>query len=135
MKIQPFNHHLNITVEAFINPSEDIDKVISTIRNLIKDTDSDFLLDNKTVTTSTKDERSLYYIYERIRAKQMLAVVRRLLFSRMNQDTTWLIFNKQAAFVGSVNVCEEESESPLGPIKIIIQSDHIHEFIEWLAPK
>ncbi|MCP8310394.1 MAG: hypothetical protein L6N94_02740 [Candidatus Methylarchaceae archaeon HK01M] len=132
MKIQPFLKELKVTVEAYVNPSEDVDKVKTSIRNLIKHVEPDFSQD-KILTTSTKDEKSLYFIYERIRAKQTLAVVRRLLLRHMNEETTWLIFNKQAAFVGSVNVCEEESESPLGPIKLIIQSPYLGEFIDWLT--
>jgi len=134
LKIQPFNLPLKITIVTYVNPSEDVEKVKNSIRNLIKYIEPDFLQDDKIVTTSTKDEKGLYFIYEQIRAKQTLAVVRRLLLKNISQDTTCLLFNKQVAFVGSVNVCKEESESPLGSIKLIIKSPHLSDFINWLAP-
>jgi predicted RNA binding protein with dsRBD fold (UPF0201 family) len=73
-------------------------------------------------------------IYEQIRAKQILGVAHKLLFANVVQDSTYLILNKQVAFMGGLNICEEGSESPLGPIKLIIQSPYIKDFIDWLAP-
>ncbi|MCP8319486.1 MAG: hypothetical protein H3Z52_00880 [archaeon] len=133
LKIKPFNLPLKITVEAQVNPSEDANKVKIAIQKLIKLIEPNFSQKDK-IVASTEDEKSLYLIYEQIRAKQILAVARRLLFKNMAQDNTYLILNKQAAFMGSLNICEEESESPLGPIKLIIQSSYINEFIDWLAP-
>ncbi|MCP8307873.1 MAG: hypothetical protein H3Z53_02755 [archaeon] len=133
LKIKPFNLPLKITVEAQVNPSEDANKVKIAIQKLIKLIEPNFSQKDK-IVASTEDEKSLYLIYEQIRAKQILAVARRLLFKNMAQDNTYLILNKQAAFIGSLNICEEEGESPLGPIKLIIQSSYINEFIDWLAP-
>ena len=133
LKIKPFDHPLKIIIEAQVNPSEDANKVKIAIQNLIKHIEPNLSQKDK-ITTSTNDEKSLYLIYEQIRAKQTLAVARRLLLANMTQDSTYLLLNKQAAFMGSLNICEEERESPLGPIKIIIQSPYINEFIDWLAP-
>lgn len=133
LKIKPFNLPLKIIVEAQVNPSEDAGKVKTAIKNLIKLVEPDFSQKGKS-TASTSDEKSLYSIYELIRVKQILAATRRLLMVNTAQDSTYLILNKQAAFVGSLNICGEEGESPLGPIKLIIQSPHVNEFIDWLAP-
>jgi len=133
LKIKPFDLPLKIIVEAQVNPSEDANKVKIAIQNLIKQIEPDFSQKDK-IIASTNDEKSLYLIYEQIRAKQIFAVARRFLLANMAQDSTYLILNKQAAFMGGLNICEEESESPLGPIKLIIQSPYINEFIDWLAP-
>ncbi len=133
LKIKPFDHPLKIIIEAQVNPSEDANKVKIAIQNLIKHIEPNLSQKDK-ITTSTNDEKSLYLIYEQIRAKQILAVARRLLLANMAQDNTYLILNKQAAFMRSLNICEDENESPLGPIKLIIQSPYINEFIDWLAP-
>jgi len=133
LKIKPFNLPLKITVEAQVNPSEDNNKVKMAIQNLIKLVEP-ILLQKGKIIVSTSDEKSLYLIYEQIRAKQILGVARRLLLANMAQDSTYLALNKQAAFMGGLNICEEESESPLGPIRLVIQSPYINEFIDWLAP-
>jgi predicted RNA binding protein with dsRBD fold (UPF0201 family) len=44
---------------------------------------------------------------------------------------TSFLLNKQAAFSGIVAIVEEEEESPLGPIKIIIKNKDIEEIIKW----
>jgi len=133
LKIKPFNLPLKTMVEAQVNPSEDSNKVKTAIKNLIKPIELDFSQKDK-IIASTSDEKSLYPIYEQIRTKQILAVARRFLLANMAQDSTYLILNKQAAFMESLNICEEESRSPLGPIKLIVQSPYINEFIDWLAP-
>lgn len=133
LKAKPFNMPLKITVEAQVNPSEDANKVKIAVQNIIKFIEPD-LSQNK-IIASTNDEKSLYLIYEQIRDKQILAVARRLLLKNMVHDSTYLLLNKQAAFMGILNICEDENESPLGPIKIIVQSPYINEFIDWLAPE
>jgi predicted RNA binding protein with dsRBD fold (UPF0201 family) len=47
-------------------------------------------------------------------------------------NSTWFYLNKQAAFVGIVSICEEESESPLGPIKVTLRSSDLESVINWL---
>ena len=134
MKVKPLNLPLTILMEAVVNPSEDFDKVKTAIQNLVGPMKLDFSQEDKMLKASTKEEKSLYHIYEQLRAKQTLAVARRLLLEHMTGDGTWLIFNKQAAFVGVVNICEDERESPLGPIIVTIKSPYIGKFIDWLAP-
>jgi predicted RNA binding protein with dsRBD fold (UPF0201 family) len=133
LKTKPFTLPLKVMVEAEVNPSEDANKVKTAIQNIIKQIELNFS-QNK-IIASTNDEKSLYLIYEQIRDKQILSVARRLLLTNMVQNTTYLLLNKQAAFMGCLNICEDENESPLGPIKLIIQSPYIDEFIEWLAPE
>ena len=47
-------------------------------------------------------------------------------------NQTWFLLNKQAAFMNKVVLCEDESDSPLGPIKIILESDAIDNLINSL---
>ncbi|NWG08734.1 MAG: hypothetical protein HXX80_00190 [Nitrososphaerales archaeon] len=134
MKVKPLNLPLTILIEAVVNPSEDSDKVKIAIQNLVEPVKPDFSQEDRMLKASTKEEKSLYHIYEQLRAKQTLAVARRILLEHTTGDGTWLIFNKQAAFVGVVNICEDERESPLGPIMLTIKSPYIGKFIDWLAP-
>jgi uncharacterized protein len=41
--------------------------------------------------------------------------------------------NKQAAYAGHVSFSAPEGESPLGPIQVMIETDHMEELIDWLA--
>ncbi len=43
--------------------------------------------------------------------------------------------NKQVAHAGHVSFSEAEAESPLGPIRVTIQTDEPLQLLEWLAPR
>ena len=43
--------------------------------------------------------------------------------------------NKQVAFAGHVSFSEEQAESPLGPIRVNIETDNAEQLIDWLAEK
>ena len=92
-----------------------------------------FLTNNFRVIATISDEKSLYYMYEKIRDKRSFSVARRLLLKNRSFDKTWVFLNKQAAFVGNISLCEEEAESPLGPIKLSINSHNLDRVIDWLT--
>jgi predicted RNA binding protein with dsRBD fold (UPF0201 family) len=50
----------------------------------------------------------------------------------LDNNSTWFYLNKQAAFAEKIAICGESDESPLGPIKIVLTSNHIEEIIDWL---
>ena len=66
--------------------------------------------------------------------KLAMGVLRRVLSQNRIGDTSWFLLNKQAASAHSVVVIENEQESPLGPIKIMIECNELDAIIDWLAP-
>jgi predicted RNA binding protein with dsRBD fold (UPF0201 family) len=57
-----------------------------------------------------------------------------MLLDNRSSNSTWFLLNKQAATAGIVVVIEEDQESPLGPIRVTIDSDNLDTLIDWLAP-
>ena len=51
------------------------------------------------------------------------------------KDMTYILFNKQAAVIDSIVICENSKESPLGPIFMKIKTENILEFIDWFVPR
>ena len=51
----------------------------------------------------------------------------------MQNDSTWFYLNKQAALAGKIAICENASESPLGPITVTITSLGINSVTDWLV--
>lgn len=49
----------------------------------------------------------------------------------MGRIVTFL--NKQVAFAGHVSFCEPVGESPLGPIRVEIESEDLIGMIDWLT--
>jgi len=121
-----------ISVYCAINPSEDIDKIRTAVSNVLIDMDEK-IVGNSLIANSNNYE-SLSKIYEIIRAKNIKKVYRRNLRQNIVDDSTWFYLNKQAAFANVIALCDEDNQSPLGPIKIVLQSKNIRDVIDWFVP-
>jgi hypothetical protein len=134
--IPPFQGRLKMRIEAEVNPSEDPEKVKNAISNVFgREAISNSEVGRGKVVYLTDSYKGLTKVYEQVRHKRTMAVLRRLLTKNREEGGTWFYLNKQAAFVGKVVLCEEAQESPLGPIKVSIETDDVDGLIEWLAPK
>ena len=121
-----------ISAYCAINPSEDIDKIRTAVSNVLIDMDEK-IVGNSLIANSNNYE-SLSKIYEIVRAKNIKKVYRRNLRQNIVDDSTWFYLNKQAAFANVIALCDEDNQSPLGPIKIVIQSKNIRDVIDWFVP-
>jgi predicted RNA binding protein with dsRBD fold (UPF0201 family) len=118
-----------IIVQTYINPSEDTNKVSFAMKNIFPNSEIK-LKENKLYFSSERFEE-LRKIREQIKSKATFAVLKKVLFNNQKMNKTSFLLNKQAAFSGIVAIVEEEEESPLGPIKIIIKNKDIEEIIKW----
>ncbi|MBC7119036.1 MAG: hypothetical protein H5T36_01155 [Methanobacteriaceae archaeon] len=71
---------------------------------------------------------------ESLEKRRIRSTARKVLYENITGDRTIFYLNKQAAFIGKVNILEEEI-SPLGDIKVEIIAENLKEVINWLAPK
>ena len=72
-------------------------------------------------------------ISESIRSKNTKNIYQRILKKNSNENSTWFYLNKQAAFVNTVSLCNESNESPLGPIKVVLEGNDIENIIQSLT--
>ena len=124
--------NISCKIDAYcsINPSEDPIKVEQAITNILVDVD--IKINNESLRATSTNLESLQKIYEAINSHHSKNAYRRQLNQNMSDESSWFYLNKQAAFVNSVALCSESEESPLGPIKIILNSKNIQTVIEWL---
>lgn len=61
------------------------------------------------------------------------AAARGVLFRQMVNGRIVVFLNKQVAFAGHVSFCEPLGESPLGPIRVEIESEDSTGVIDWLT--
>ena len=113
-----------------INPSEDPKKVEQAITNILGDVD--VIINKESIKASSSNLESLKKIYDSILSHQSKNAYRRQLKQNLNHDSSWFYLNKQAAYANTVALCSESDESPLGPIKIILNSKNIEQIIDWL---
>lgn len=124
------NISCKIEILSSINSSEDPKKIETAILNIFPD--AKIKTDNFSIISNSKDLHLLEKIYDIIHSNQSQRIYQRQLEKNLENDSTWFYLNKQAAFVGTVALCEEAEESPLGPIKVVLTSSNIDRIIDWL---
>jgi hypothetical protein len=70
-----------------------------------------------------------------LRRDRVRAAARKFLFTSQKEGRVVFFLNKQVAFTGHVSFSQETGESPLGPIKVVIESENLREIIDWVAPR
>ena len=124
---------LSCSIEVFcaINTSEDLQKIETAILNIFPDIEIN--KNNMQITGVSKKIESLSRIFEIIHNRRITDVYRRTLNQNLSGNSTWFYLNRQAAYVDVIALCNEEDESPLGPIEIILDSQQIEQVIDWLT--
>ncbi|AFZ71160.1 hypothetical protein Calag_1456 [Caldisphaera lagunensis DSM 15908] len=126
-----------IIVEAELRPTEDEEKVIKAINNVftcenMEITDQG---DYKIIRCSSNSYKSLNKFHELLRRQAILDAARSYFFKRIKGNKLLILLHKQAAYSGKISFISWDEESPLGPIKIIIESKDINSVIDWLSPQ
>jgi len=125
--------NINCKIEMIcpVNLSEDSEKVIQAISNIFPH--STIKNENFSIKAQSNELRSLEKIYESISSTQSQKSYTRNLENNLDGNSSWFFLNKQAAFVDQVAICDEAEESPLGPIKVILNSSNIDGIIDWIS--
>jgi len=128
---------VKVTVEVEVNPTEDEDKVQLAVKNLLDYASFSYKPRSKgnVLTAEAKGQSSLVKLRNLIRNDRIRDAARRILHKSISGNVMSFYLNKQVAFVGHVSFSEETSESPLGPIRVTIESDDPRQLVEWLAEK
>ena len=125
---------IDLKVEAIVNPSEDTQKVIDAIANLFTRCSPEVSFRSRVVGRTVGSD-SLAILYEQVRSRSAMGVLRRMLLDNRVGDSTSFLLNKQAATSGIAAVIEEEQESPLGPIRVTISCEELDALVDWLVPE
>jgi predicted RNA binding protein with dsRBD fold (UPF0201 family) len=125
---------IELKVEATVNPSERTQKVIDAIANLFDRCSPELSFRSRVVGRAAGSD-SLAMLYEQVRSRSAMGVLRRKLLDNRAGDSTWFFLNKQAATSGIAAVIEDEQESPLGPIRVTISCEELDALIDWLVPE
>jgi predicted RNA binding protein with dsRBD fold (UPF0201 family) len=126
---------IDLKIEATVNPSECTQKVIDAIANLFARCSPELLPYRSRVVGKAVGSDSLAILYEQVRSRSAMGVLRRMLLDNRAGDSTWFLLNKQAATSGIAAVIEDEQESPLGPIRVAISCEELDALIDWLVPE
>ena len=129
--MRSLNVDCKISVYCNINESEDVNKVKTAVSNILIDMDG--TINDSSFIANSNNYESLTKIYETMRTKKTKTAYRRHLMRNMTEDSTWFYLNKQAAFANVIALCDEEDQSPIGPIEVVLHSKNIEDVIDWLV--
>ena len=126
-----------VRVETEINPTEAEEKVKKAVANLFGNTPTQIKPSYKgsILTVEVKGQEALVKLRNLLRMDRVRDAARKVLYGGLRGKTISFCLNKQVAFAGHVSFSEEVAESPLGPIKVMIESENPRQLIDWLAPR
>ena len=126
-----------IRAETEINPTEAEEKVKMAVANLFGNipTQTKPYYKGSVLIAEAKGQEALVKLRNLLRRDRVRDAARKVLFNVLKGKTISFCLNKQVAFAGHVSFSEEVAESPLGPIRVIIQCENPRQLIDWLAPK
>ena len=128
---------VTVHVQAEVNPTESEEKVKIAVCNVLSNATITIKPSSKasTLTAQATGQDSLVKLRNVLRGDRIRDAARKALFRSIRGDNISFCLNKQVAFAGHVSFSEETAESPLGPIRVTIESDNPRQLIEWLAEK
>ncbi|HVB13080.1 MAG TPA: RNA-binding domain-containing protein [Nitrososphaerales archaeon] len=128
------HEEIDIVAETQVKHTESRKKIAKAISNLFGSGGEMRSEEDRVVFLSAKID-SLQLLKDQFRDRRIRAAARRLLLSSMDNGgmQAVLLLNKQAATVGIAALCDDPSESPLGPIVLRIRSPNLRGVIDWLT--
>jgi len=126
---------ITILIEAQVNPTESEEKVRKALENLFGNlkTNVESAYRGVEILSESKNLDALTKFQNLLRRECIRAAARTVFFGGTRDKTLTFCLNKQVAYAGHISFANEDSESPLGPIKVRIQCDNPREVINWLT--
>lgn len=128
---------LTVFIQTEIKPTENHEKVEAAISNLFGNVKIkiDTGYNSEILKVEMKGKESLFRFRDLLRLDQIRSAAKKVLFRGITEKNIVFFLNKQVAFANHISFSEEESESPLGPIRVQIICDDPQSLIIWLTPK
>jgi predicted RNA binding protein with dsRBD fold (UPF0201 family) len=128
---------LTMHVEAEVHPTETEEKVKSALANMFGNLSIHVepLTVGCMLVGEAKSREALENFRSVLRRDRVRAAARKLLHSNVRGSQISFCLNKQVAFTGHVSFSQETGECPLGPIKVVIETENPRDLVDWLAPR
>lgn len=126
-----------VRVEAEVNPTEAEEKVKIAVVNLFGNisTQTKPSYRGSLLTAEAKGQEALVKLRNLLSMDRVRDAARKVFFGSLRGNVISFCLNKQVAFAGHVSFSQEVAESPLGPLKVMIECEDPRQLIDWLAPR
>ncbi len=124
-----------IKISSILNNTEDRDKVEKAIKNIFPTVSISLVNKNgeKYLEAELKNLEDLRKFKTLLKIRKIRAAAKAIFLKGIEGKKITFYLNKQVASVGQVSFSEPIGESPLGPIKVIIENDDPYKIIDWLT--
>ncbi|MCJ7817727.1 MAG: hypothetical protein MUP60_02650 [Candidatus Thorarchaeota archaeon] len=132
---------MKATIRCIVHPTEDIQRVEKAIENILGPiTFSSTKLDEFTEIYSPDTNRaSITILRQLVHDKRIIDAARVRLLKNLDEFTTYMVFDKQAAHTGKIRLIDNNHEDPpLGSIEIKFEfnsESQFEEFLDWFSPR
>ena len=126
-----------VHVKVDIHPTESEDKVKTAVKNIFSNLSIQVKPDKvgSVLVAEGTSREALENFRAVLRRDRVRAAARKLLNANVRGNEVIFYLNKQVAFTGHISFSLESGESPLGPIKVVIETENPRELVDWLAPR
>ncbi|RLI13254.1 hypothetical protein DRO35_00850 [Candidatus Bathyarchaeota archaeon] len=126
-----------LKVSVDVNPTEDPGKVQAAVEKMFGEITLRIVKEKEKSRFAGESEgrKALIRFHDLLRREQILDAARGVLLKGIQDNTIRFYLNKQVAYVGHISFSQSIGESPLGPIRVEIESDDPKAVIDWLTPK
>jgi hypothetical protein len=124
-----------IKISSILNNTEDRDKVEKAIKNIFPTASISLVNKNeeKYLEVELKNLEDLRKFKTLLKIRKIRAAAKAIFLKGIKGKKITFYLNKQVASVGQISFSEPIGESPLGPIKVIIENDDPYKIIDWLT--
>jgi predicted RNA binding protein with dsRBD fold (UPF0201 family) len=128
---------VTVFVETEIYPTESEENVKASVTSFLDNAALTVkpAAKGSTLTAIAKGQESLIKLRNMLCNDRIRDAARRFLFKSIRGNMISFCLNKQVAFAGHVSFSEQTAESPLGPIRVNIETENTEQLIDWLAEK
>lgn len=129
------------TIKCIVHPTEEIQRIEKAVENLLGPIPLSITkFDDFTEIYSSNISKSSFAILRQlVHDKRILDAVRVRLLKNLDESTTFIFFDKQAAFTGKLRLIDNIHEDPpLGSIEIRFEFEsesQFEEFLDWFSPR
>jgi predicted RNA binding protein with dsRBD fold (UPF0201 family) len=120
-----------IYAKADVNPTEDINKVIKAIANVIE---YDEIEVGDDYVCASGDIETIKNLRDELKERKIRGAARKIMLKRSSINKISFNLSKQAAFAGTLNLVDD-SLCALGEIEVEIKTDDTKKFIDWISPE
>lgn len=121
---------VEVEIETRINPTEDVDKVVQSVKNVFPD--ADVKIEGDILRAKAWDLRKFRDL---LRRQRILDTARTEILKGKSDNETTVYINKQIAYIGKVNFTDENAI--LSPIRVTFKLYGIPfgKFLDYIAPQ